>query len=119
MTMHLITADMVTDRGYCMVVSAVEFTFPSLDHKRTASGRYSLGFSPEGTPGRKVYGGPEVTERFGWLNEQATVIALHPLGVTAVIVAEVGDILMVQGHGDFVIVDGNWHTHGRPMVEAI
>jgi len=80
---------------------------------------FTLAFSPAGQPGRKVQNGPMHEELFGWLNEEPVMVAaVHVPDRRIVYIIEEGDEIVVEGHGTFVVVPGNWDTNGRPQVEV-
>lgn len=115
MVLHEFDATMIEDKGYCQRLTGVAFLLPSL---RGRYGPYTLGWSPEGQPGRRVFQGPEVTELFGWLNESATVIALHDLGDRPELISvDWGDVIEVEGIGRFTV--GRNEIYQDPTIEAV
>lgn len=109
-------AELLSDEGYCVSVK-VRFRFPSLPR---CSGNYSLGFSPEGLPGRQVFEGPMVSELFGWMNQDASVIALNPI-VDERPIAEVapGDTVEIEGFGTFLIVEPTRFNYNYPRLTVM
>lgn len=79
---------------------------------------HTLGFSPQGTPGRKTMGGPMIDDLFGWLNAEASVIAAHhipdPRPVCPLVM---GDAIVVEGYGTFVLTKPRW-SDDAPLLVA-
>lgn len=116
-TTHQITSGplghQIEDKGYAVIVTGVEFTYPERSHRR-----FSLGFSPAGRPARKVHQGPLHDELFGWINELPIVIAdWHP-APKPVIVIDDGDLIVVEGYGTFR-VKLPLHQFLAPTVEVV
>lgn len=88
--------------------------------------KYSIGLSPAGRPGREYFQGPMVDDLFGWISEQAVVIAAWYPPDPQRLTLEHGDILEVEGHGRFRVLENEadtWHPHyrrkGAPRLEVI
>lgn len=116
-----ITADQCRSNESYVSVTGVRFRIADLRPKfgywseRTY---WSAGVSPEGTPGRRAFGGPQVLERFGWLNADPVVIAAHPLAEAPVVELHLGDAIDIEGHGSWrVAMTGGWDS--RPTIEPI
>jgi len=108
-----IDASMLKDEDYYVSV-LVRFRFPSLPR---CGGNYSLGFSPEGRPGRREHGGPLVSDLFGWMSQEASVIALHPIAdERPVIEVAPGDSIEIEGHGTFEVIEPTRFNYNYPRL---
>lgn len=99
MTTHTITQDQMTDKGYCISVDPT-FRIGGM------TGRYALGISPEGRPGRQTDGAERTTDLFGWLQQTASVLSAHPSDEPDSLRIELHDTILLEGHGAFQVEHG-------------
>ena len=113
MSIVTIASSSIEDRGYCQTVNDIEFMLPG------SYARFKLGWSPQGVPARKAPDGPMTDELFGWLNEQATVIAAVPLPQTPTVAVDFGDVIEVEGVGRFLIGSPVYRYDHRPTITVV
>lgn len=82
---------------------------------------YSLGFSGEGVPARREYGGPLVFELFGWLCPEPVVVAAHAIpDERPVFELAIGDRVEIEAIGTFVVTEPNPNDWvDRPRLEVV
>ena len=90
------------------------------DHPRKSANTYSLSLSPEGAGHRQVFQGPLVTERWAVISPEATVIARHHIAdERPTITLQVGDILTVEGHGNWRVDEPSRFNYDRPVLTPV
>lgn len=117
MTVHRIPASALIDKEYCVTCS-----WDVMWNGR----KYSLGVSPEGRPAREYFQGPETTDRFAWISEQAVMIAAwYPPDPPRIELSH-GDVLNIDGHGAWLIemveqtsYSGRGERRGQPRITPI
>jgi len=113
-TTHAIPSDLLEDRNYAIIANVIIKITGAL-----YPDNYTLGISPEGDPARQEFGGPLISELFGWLNAEPVMVSLEPIEDHRPIYHMViGDLIEIEGHGTLRLLPG----HGRrpqPMVEVV